>query len=167
MTVEYFHNRELECFSSSLANLLVEKGDEDLARAVFKSYRNHPLVGETGVMHLGLSTRLVNDLTKGKYVATLYCRDFMTRLRELTEDAFSENSDEIVNVIQTEFDAGRIKINPGTVKYEHPAMLFFKGNARSHWVVHTGYARIIDNGQKRYRPYDNKGATDVLVDERK
>ena len=163
MVVQYFPNRNLECFSSSLANLLMEKKDRKLAKSVFENYRSHPLVGDSGVMHLGISTRLVHDLTKGKYEATLYCEDLMTDLKQLTDATFPEITDKIVKIVQEEFNTGKVVINPGTVNYEYPAMLYLKGDIRSHWVVDAGNTLIIDNGQKKHIPYDSIGAKAVLV----
>ena len=158
MAVQYFPNKDNECFGCSLANLLVQKGDNDLARAVFENYRKHPLVADTGEMSFGLSTRLVHDLTGGKYSATLYCEDLITDLEQLTRKEFPEKAGLIVEAIREEYEKGRILINPEKVEYQLPAMLMLKAEYMCHWVVYVDnnvVPMLIDNGQVKFLPINN------------
>ena len=93
---QYFQTEKLECFPCSLANLLVEMGENELAERVFNNYRNHSLVGKQGEMHIGTATKLVLDLTNGLYESTLLFPGFGADLEQATERFMPQRKEEIL-----------------------------------------------------------------------
>lgn len=67
----YFENKDNQCFGTSLANLLLVMGDEEMARKVYADYRKHPFVLEDGSTSHLVYSRLVGDLTGNKYHARM------------------------------------------------------------------------------------------------
>ncbi len=72
---DYYPNRTGECFTSSLANLLLYQfGDERSAQRVFEGGRQHPLILPDGGTLIQAWPFLAGDLTQGRYDARLYAR---------------------------------------------------------------------------------------------
>ncbi len=149
MEPDYFPNRELECYSSALANLFVEMGDRPTAQTVFENYRGHRLVSERGNLHLGLATRVLLDLTNKRYSGTLYVNMSGEYLKEATGICFANRSDEILEIIKEEMENGRIIDNQDPVNYTRPALFIVGVGNMGHWVVDLGGGSFIDNGHKK------------------
>ncbi len=70
MRTGYFPNRG-GCVGSALANALLGFGDGMAAQNLFLNYRRHPLVWPIGGNYIGVTSRILHDLTSGKYEGVL------------------------------------------------------------------------------------------------
>ena len=135
MAKEYFPNGARACYGSALANLLIEMGDRSAAEDLTRNYREHRLVLKDGSMHAGTATRILSELTDGRYVGTLQAR-FGDDLEE----------GESLKIMREEMAAGRIIDHQGEFRYTPPGILLVM-NGGSHWIVDAGNGVFIDNGQ--------------------
>jgi hypothetical protein len=73
--MNYFPNESaFDCFRSSLCNLLLEENEFKLAKQAYTQFQIHPLTtlkNPTEGIELGITLKLVRDLTQNKYLAKL------------------------------------------------------------------------------------------------
>ncbi len=69
---DYFVGGPNECFRSALANALVLLGDRPAAQLAYDNYPKHPFALPKRGVHLALTSRMVLDLTEGKYCGHLH-----------------------------------------------------------------------------------------------
>jgi len=159
----YSQDRPLGCYGAALANLLVSLGDIDTARMVFDNYPTHELVGRAGVMHVGVATRVVRDLTGGRYegIAHLGATDLEGKC---TAETFGGQKDAILMAIQEEISANRVRHHVGPLVHDDRSTLYWieRSAGGGHWVVpNTVQDFYIDNGKLKW-PLENVEVTGVV-----
>lgn len=163
--IRYFPNKGTECFRSSLCNLLIELGDIDSAKKVDKQYPNSKLVRELitpdqeGVLDI-IETRLIKELTEGKYQGTLYSSSInKEKLEANTRRKYGKRGEAILQIMNEEIKAGRLIFNKWFLLYkifEHnrPCIVGVQAgdNNVGHVVVQRRDGKYIDNGHiKKWR----------------
>lgn len=109
----FYHEFGSNCFGVALANALVVLNENSLAKKVIGECPKHPLQQTSGTP-LGLTTRLLNDLTGGLYSGTLYVSNATYNMLETPE------SDKLITKIwEEEKEAGRIKPQERLFKQEY------------------------------------------------
>lgn len=178
MDQAYFINRGSECYNTALANALVELGDGPMAEAVFNNFQNHPLVGPGMGVHIGAVTRLLSDLTEGKYEGTLYVNPYLVSgdgLEEKTRGVFPDTWQEILQVIQEEKTRHKvIRVFNEGVPYNVPAIFFIDLPQSGHAILNvstmagTDSGVFIDNGRMVFRDYSSlEGQVQGILEVRK
>lgn len=141
-----FKNRGEECFGCSLANYFDLIGENTLAEKVYGDFRKHPFFRE-GVWG-PLTTRLVSDLTLGKYKGRLFSRDpsfFCSSYEETLRKYLGVHASAAIKVIEEEKNSGRITLGLDEFLWEEKALLFV-GN---HALLYCSKGKIVDNGEVR------------------
>ena len=88
---KYYPNRTgKECFNSSLSNILLLYGEDELAKQVNQRFLKNRLVAATGLTPVVLMPYLVSQLTGGRYGATV-------RLNEKVLNLFDQEKDQSKN----------------------------------------------------------------------
>lgn len=133
MKAKYYPNEGNECFRSSLANLLIEMGDPATAELAYNNYSGHPF---TKSGHIGISTRLVRDLTESKYGATMVWHPNVN-LEKATREYFKERAQDILMIINEEMFKRNLSIKNGKTNFKEPFMYEVSNatNEISHWLV--------------------------------
>ena len=133
----YRQNALLGCYGAALANLLVSLGDADTAKKVFETYPTHELSGRDGIMHVGVATRVVRDLTDGRYEGILYIgigvRDLELRC---TAEVFGERKDKTLEALREEVTANHVRYHVGSLPHnDHSLYWIQRTSGGGHWVV--------------------------------
>jgi|GEM_PF-6216424 len=171
-----FSPRGRDCYASALSNLLLNLGDAQTAKRVFENYPNHPMVNRDLSMHVLLATRVLSELTEGRYQGRLALNASFD-LEEATRKFYDERrTAQILKTIKDEEGFGRIYFCGGVVspssfpvlidivKYK-TAVHDWKGECSfmprasppigNSWIVSLGEDRYIDDGCRvRYRKKD-------------
>ena len=159
MNKNYFPNRDKECFSSALANLLVEIGDKPTAKMVYDNFPKHPFVLSDGVI-MGVTTRLLVDLTGGRYQGVLYAPVLNGKGIENIKKHYRIKASEVLKVIREEREKGRIRpLND--VCERLPRILFHldfyhENPQNSHAIVDLGNDKFITNGKFKIWPSEER-----------
>jgi len=154
MSKNYFPNPGNQCFSSSLANLLVELGDRNMAEVVFMKCRNNPFWSPDLGVPSAIVTRMVSDLTCQKYEGTIFIEIYSCisdqELTRLIRSTYGEKTDEILGIYYEEREKGRIKTYNGITDFNIPAivMVSTKNHQQNHFMVYAGGTAYIDNGKR-------------------
>ncbi len=127
-SLEYYgHHTIGGCFGTSLANTLIMYAKcanghgpfyANLAKTVRASFKEHPFVTSKGGVHRSLSTRIVSELTSGRFEARYHRRGTYTpqELRESFETFYpTDKVDYFMQVEAEERAAGRILGMNGTI----------------------------------------------------
>lgn len=155
----YPNPTDRDCFSSSLANLLLFQGDAETAEQVQANYQHSPFRVYNGFI-APVASRAVHDLTGGRYEGKAYLKslEFPELPPHLGDKRLEEH---FRSVFQEELDAGRVGLaqeEPNYNSYRFPAIvLTTKRSGNGHALVATGercdcchYPVLIDDGRVRH-----------------
>ena len=149
---DYFPNRTGECFSSSVANLLMHQyGDIETANSFFNKAPKHSLTTNDGETLICTWPYLVDDLTNGKYTGTLSINTSAEKILNMRGEIENISPKEYKEAVRYSLDAGRIFLD-GLVFQTAPMLIsMITGPGNGHVVVylgqdHLGNEHYIDNG---------------------
>lgn len=149
--VQYYPNRDGECFLSSLANaLIVQFDDLECANRVYREGREHPFVADNGGTLAILWPYLCLELTDNKYTGQMYCDEkFVLGSEKLAKKAYClKQLHEYKRIVCEYVSSGKIIFSTG---YDgpDPVILSLEGLVVGHAVVALNTKSIIDNGIMR------------------
>ncbi len=144
-----FLNRDRECFGSALANYFDMNGEENLAERVYEQFRKHPFVAADGSMHALLCTRMVQDLTEGKYSGILQYGNFRGDTKKSLEISIGNHANEALQTIMKEIEERRLRGGLKRIEYIGEALVL-QGLAErdtQHWIVDCDDGTVINDGK--------------------
>ena len=151
-----FKNKGEECFGCSLANYFDLIGENSLAEKVYSDYPKHPFIFPLGGVSGLLTTKLVSDLTLGKYRGRLFSREaylFRSSTEEHIKERLGDYGSAAVEAIKEEKKSGRITYGVEEFLWEEKALLLSYG----HILLYCGRGKIIDDGKiNTIRWWNNK-----------
>ncbi len=159
----YSPDTALGCYSAALANLLVSLGDVNTAKKVYETYPTHKLVGKDGIMHVGVATRVVRELTNGQYEGILHLgsKDLEGMC---TEEIFGDKKDATLTALREEMSADYVRHHTGSLAHDGRSSIYWiqRSSGGGHWVVpNTDEDYYIDNGVLKW-PLEDLEVTGVL-----
>lgn len=160
--MKYFPNNSgYDCFRSSLCNLLLEENEIKLAKQVYSSFSDHRLINikdhSLGV-GMGITTKLIRDLTNQKYSAKLA---IIGDEYDLEHSVFNSYPEEIgrkySKVINQEFNKGNIIFVPQVTPInENYIKLRETSESLSHFIVQRNDGKQINDGFIEQVPVSEK-----------
>jgi hypothetical protein len=141
----YYNASRVECFPTSVANLLLEWGDDEMAARIWSQFWTHELA-KPQFASLLLLTRYVSDLTDGRYRASIQLNVSPERLRRML-DSFPPRKREAALM---EMMAGRIRLEKELIL--DPYSIAVVRRSTSHALTYLGGDRFIDDGRKKCYP---------------
>ena len=148
MSVPNYSNGGSYCFASSVANSLARMGDVAEADRFIHNWRNHHLVLSNGIVADRLTTRVISDITEGRYQGT-FRGNFALYLDDTMQQLYGDRVEEVMGVMMEEMRAGRVR--QGFDIPDNMPFLYGIGKNHSkigHWIVHLGGGRYIDDGNE-------------------
>ena len=149
MTIEqtpsYIQRRD---FGPTLAIYLLFNRDIELAELVNSRFKTHPLNQGDGVMRILHCTRMVYDLTNGRYGAVYKYNKVGAETEESLRRDFGANAPLAARVIEEEIGAGRLQGGQQEIQYTDQALVLQRGapGALYHWLVDCDDGTVIDRG---------------------
>ena len=146
--MEYRRKNGRNCVEVALVNLLIFRGDYLAVRDVEANYSLSSLVREGGDTNPGLVTRLVRDITKGKYDALLHV-DWGNDIREIIREYYPGNADHLVSIFEEETRKGNIHGDEEVIELSTYPYITFHDNSYgwSHAVVSLGNEQYLNDGE--------------------
>ena len=144
--MDYFPNRDGECFFTSLANILLYKyNDQKIAKKVINDCRSHPLVFPNGGT-LGTTWPFFTKyLSEGKYYGQLYVGpSYIENHETFAESLYDKETFELYEY--SVFDELDSIIETGSYSGETPTIIALSLENTHHAIVDLGDDKIINDG---------------------
>ncbi|GEM_PF-4446580 len=144
-----FLNRGKECFGSALANYFDINREEGLAEKVYGRFRQHPFVAADGSMHALVCTRMVYDLTEGRYRGVFQYGSFKGDMQESLRGIIGHQAEQAWSVIEEERKEGRLIGGLESFGYVGQALVLqgLPGMEIQHWIVDCDDGTVINDGR--------------------
>ncbi len=153
------------CFFDSLANLLYFLGDSFTAQRVIQNWMGYPLMTNNYGSCFGTQTRIVQQLTNGRYTASLLtAQENFADLENIINSAYeSEEAKRFVQIFKEENAKGKVfACEDGRISFNLPAIVIMPKsysliggngiafpleiNNRAHAAVQVAPKIFIDSG---------------------
>lgn len=134
-------------FGPTLANYFLFNGDSELAEMVHERFKKHPLNQGDGVMRVLHCTRLVSDLTDGRYKGTYKYNGVKADTEETFREDFGCNATLAAEAIEEEIAFGRLLGGQREIYYTGQALVLQQTEPDlAHWLVDCDDGTIINRG---------------------